>query len=353
MDAMPTESPVSTTVAGAPVALRDVVVLLTATHCAVCRRKPTDPLSAQLGIGPTCRKRTGFENPDGPQDWPQALVWLDQIQVDGWEPKARASRAMAERDARGVARALVVAIAAEPALEQRNAYAVGALRAVGFGELADRLARRLPDAVQLAVFGVVVPKPKRGSKRASAKAPNAVSTASPITEVARAALNGSLRFDPPVADAPTTVSPDAAPSTPAYAAGGGSSELELTPDQLAALSESKRMTLAFARCLAPSRQPEDRAARRLRRVLGTLGSTASVALDGVRASGLVADVRPAGDAGRGWDLFLRLGDDGPPETRLDAARSLYRAGFRPYMFDGATGLWFGISSHWPAWPDNS
>jgi Family of unknown function (DUF6011) len=165
---------------------------LVATHCAACARELTDTLSAQLGIGPICRGRLSFEAPDGTTDWETALVRLDAIQLEGWEPTPRVARAMVERDAVAVCRALVLAIALAPTAEETTGLAVGVLRAVGFVALADRITARLPDALQGRLFGVV----RRRDGRVVAYRPATVRALSPrVARINVVATAGGLEVE--------------------------------------------------------------------------------------------------------------------------------------------------------------
>jgi hypothetical protein len=86
---------------------------LLATHCAACARPLVDAVSVEIGLGPTCRKKYGYD--------------------------ARASEL--EGDARTEANRLVYAIAArQSGLEV--AEAVVRLRALGFEKLADCITTR-------------------------------------------------------------------------------------------------------------------------------------------------------------------------------------------------------------------
>lgn len=85
-----------------------------ATHCAICSRPLLDAVSVEIGMGPDCRRRHGFEGASAPA-------------VDD--------------DARGKANAIVHAIACGQPAEQLAA-SINDLRALGFAKLADVLVAR-------------------------------------------------------------------------------------------------------------------------------------------------------------------------------------------------------------------
>ena len=84
-----------------------------ATHCAICNRPLLDSVSVETGIGPVCRKNIGFEEIDAAQD---------------------GRREQANRITNAVARH------AMPAEE-----AVAALKALGFDNVAAKIAERLAE----------------------------------------------------------------------------------------------------------------------------------------------------------------------------------------------------------------
>lgn len=102
---------------------------LLASHCCVCARPLLDSVSVELGIGPDCRKKHGFD-----------------VAVDA--------------DAREQANVIVHRIAANQTGGQ-VAFDCEALRALGFGKLADRILVRVA-AVKIDVtadgrYSVVTP----------------------------------------------------------------------------------------------------------------------------------------------------------------------------------------------------
>lgn len=99
---------------------------LLATHCAVCARPLVDAKSVELGIGPDCRRKHGFDLnvSDAARTEANAIVY-----------------AIALLDKRGIA-------LAAPSLAR--------LRLLGFSQLADRIAERLPEvkpAIAIALEG--------------------------------------------------------------------------------------------------------------------------------------------------------------------------------------------------------
>jgi hypothetical protein len=123
-----------------------------ASHCAVCGRPLCDATSVELGIGPICRGKHGYDQADSDIDPTQALAVITALAAT-LDPEV-ASDIIDGRvcDARTAANRVVYRIA----LDQRKCPAttrmIDALRALGFTSLADRIEKRLGE-----------PKPKVAS----------------------------------------------------------------------------------------------------------------------------------------------------------------------------------------------
>lgn len=131
-----------------------------ATHCACCARPLVDAVSVEAGVGPECRRRHGFEAAQVAPDWALAVRHLDGIlplaEVLGEVVKP----CMTPRDVLGaidasdeawglgspnVRRAANVVVH-RIAVRQDGAEVVAlteALRALGFGCMADRIEHRI------------------------------------------------------------------------------------------------------------------------------------------------------------------------------------------------------------------
>lgn len=107
---------------------------LLATHCCVCARPLLDARSVELGIGPECRKKHGFNEADADADWPAVMAELDGIlsrdEVNPSHESRKAANVIVHRIACAQKAAPV------PGL-------INALRALGFRKLATRIAERL------------------------------------------------------------------------------------------------------------------------------------------------------------------------------------------------------------------
>lgn len=90
---------------------------LLATHCAVCRRPLLDSMSVEIGMGPVCRERHGYNTE------------MDDLP-----------------GCRDAANCIVHRIAACPDDEQLRADGCAALRVMGFKKLPDRIEYRGKDA---------------------------------------------------------------------------------------------------------------------------------------------------------------------------------------------------------------
>jgi hypothetical protein len=89
-----------------------------ATHCVICARPLRDALSAELGIGPVCREKHGWDAEIG------SLTEEGRIEANG----------------------IIHRIAADPANEALRASGCKDLRALGFSKLAERIEYRGKDA---------------------------------------------------------------------------------------------------------------------------------------------------------------------------------------------------------------
>jgi hypothetical protein len=109
---------------------------LLATHCAVCGRPLVDARSVELGIGPDCRKKHGYNEADGPCDWPAVLDTLGNSDLAPLfiDDKADESRRLAN---------LVVHHIAAAPTSAGIPNLINALRALGFQKLSNRIAERL------------------------------------------------------------------------------------------------------------------------------------------------------------------------------------------------------------------
>jgi hypothetical protein len=109
-----------------------------ATHCAACGRPLLDAESVELGIGPICRERFGFDAAERPADWGRVA----ELALDGAWPA----------DSRNWANALVHRIA----IEQRGPGVpkyIACIDALGFRKLARRIAERVATIIVVDVEG--------------------------------------------------------------------------------------------------------------------------------------------------------------------------------------------------------
>jgi len=107
---------------------------LLASHCAVCGRPLLDARSVELGIGPDCRKKHGFNEADGPCDWSAVMSEVGGLFADKINPATTESR---------VAANLVVHRIAAAPTSAGIPNLINALRALGFQKLSSRIAERL------------------------------------------------------------------------------------------------------------------------------------------------------------------------------------------------------------------
>lgn len=126
---------------------------LVATRCAICNRELLDVVSVETGVGPTCRKRHGYGEAQGPALWPAAE-----------EAIARAAALFPDRvvtlasldDARRAANALVHRIAADPH-SPAVPHLLAAVSALGFVQVADAISANLvPVTVRVEAVGTRV-----------------------------------------------------------------------------------------------------------------------------------------------------------------------------------------------------
>lgn len=129
---------------------------LVATHCALCGRPLLDAPSVERGVGPTCAAKYGYDRAEGEPSWPRATAAMGATGLEG------AALAAWGVDARAAVNALVHAIATSPS-DRHTIARVEAVRALGFGRLADRLSERLTEGLAVIVradgseFVVAVP----------------------------------------------------------------------------------------------------------------------------------------------------------------------------------------------------
>lgn len=90
---------------------------LLASHCACCNRPLVDAKSVELGIGPDCRAKYGFD-----------LAVPDAARVE----------------ANRIVYAIALANVRDPAARIMVQASIATLRTLGFAKLADRVAKRLP-----------------------------------------------------------------------------------------------------------------------------------------------------------------------------------------------------------------
>ena len=110
---------------------------LLATHCACCGRPLRDANSVEIGIGPDCRAKYGFNDPALAADWIEATLALEAVPLSA--RKTDLVGLLGDRvDARGAVNRLVHAFAAHSTGLARAAIAT-ACRALGYPRLADRL----------------------------------------------------------------------------------------------------------------------------------------------------------------------------------------------------------------------
>lgn len=114
---------------------------LVATHCAACARPLVDAVSVETGMGPDCRKKHGYTQPDLAVDVVAVVSALAaSLPADVYvELTAKAS---ISTEARACANVLVHRIAVEQTGPLVASY-VAALSKLGFVKLADRIADRL------------------------------------------------------------------------------------------------------------------------------------------------------------------------------------------------------------------
>lgn len=111
--------------------------LLLASQCAVCARPLLDAVSVETGIGPDCRKKHGYTQPDLAVD-ALAVIAALAASLPGEVYLELASKT----DAREAANVLVHRIAAEQTGPLVSAY-VTALSKLGFVKLSERIAKRI------------------------------------------------------------------------------------------------------------------------------------------------------------------------------------------------------------------
>jgi hypothetical protein len=115
---------------------------LVATHCACCGRPLLDADSLKLGVGPVCAAKTGLTKPLLFPNWTAAKEVLGEEEYAELEIDKRRPIANDHEVARFVANRLVYRVAADPT-GPRTASRVLALHALGYDEIAEKIASRL------------------------------------------------------------------------------------------------------------------------------------------------------------------------------------------------------------------
>jgi hypothetical protein len=107
-----------------------------ATHCACCARPLVDATSVEVGVGPECRKKHGFDKPDVEVELASACALAATLPADVYAEVAGAG------STREACNRLVYRIAAEQDGPLVNAM-TDAVRALGFVRLALRIVARV------------------------------------------------------------------------------------------------------------------------------------------------------------------------------------------------------------------
>lgn len=117
-----------------------------ATHCACCSRPLRDAKSVEIGIGPVCRERYGFDD-FGQPNFDQALRDLSAAELASADQShlARMREAISDQDARKAANLAIHHIAAKP-IDLEVPALVAMVRSLGFVRLAQKLAVACCDA---------------------------------------------------------------------------------------------------------------------------------------------------------------------------------------------------------------
>lgn len=133
---------------------------LVATSCACCARPLLDADSLKLGVGPVCAKRHGFTKPVLFPEWDAVKKALGDEEYAALQIDKMRSLYKDHEVARFAANRLVYRVAAEQTGPRVAARTV-ALAALGYGELAAKIAERL-GAVRVVAEGdtLVVEAPK-------------------------------------------------------------------------------------------------------------------------------------------------------------------------------------------------
>ena len=116
---------------------------LLATHCCCCARPLVDAKSVELGVGPDCRKKHGYEKAEVEPDWLAFLAATDglvAVEEIGEIKHAEVLWRLGGLETRRVANLLVYRVAAELSRDNASWETVGmltkAIRALGFQKLA-------------------------------------------------------------------------------------------------------------------------------------------------------------------------------------------------------------------------
>lgn len=122
-----------------------------ATHCCACGRALRDAVSVEAGMGPDCRERHGYGEPQAPADWDVAEQVMLAAETDGDAQHegyvAVVSEARGTQNAHRAANVLVHHAACVDRSERKPFVAT--LAALGFHALASALARAAGEMVSV------------------------------------------------------------------------------------------------------------------------------------------------------------------------------------------------------------
>ncbi len=117
---------------------------LVATHCCICNRPLTDALSVELGIGPVCREKHGFDLRDSDPNFFSAAVEIENMRaIVPVKTFEKLDKALTAEDARTACNILIHWLAAMPEGDHVKPV-VNAIMDLGFKSLAHVLRTRLP-----------------------------------------------------------------------------------------------------------------------------------------------------------------------------------------------------------------
>lgn len=124
---------------------------LLATHCACCGRALRDAKSVERGVGPDCAEKYGYEEAQGPANWPEAVRLGLAAGLDASDLEALT----AGEDAHKAANRLCYLVAAIAPEDQKAAFRLAAvIGALGYKKMGEQLTKRL--AKKLEVPTVIV-----------------------------------------------------------------------------------------------------------------------------------------------------------------------------------------------------